>query len=436
MEAELRRKKLEELSQTKPIGTMPVWYQNDRQILPVHQIDLSWLVYNPYNGRISSYVKSYEREKGINLDTSNPDHAKIIADFLWNSNVSRNQKTEQSLRDQGQMKYGIVTKDGFIIDGNRRASILNKIYKEDAVSPGYFFAVILNEKLNDNPQEIRRLETTYQLGQDDILDYNPIQKYLKCKDLIVDFSAEEIAGMMNEDAPAIKENLEIMDLMDQYLDYLNYSGIYTRLDNTEDLFINLNTVLKRWKTSQSQLKWKVEETDLSDLQLICYDLIRYVYNSPKGKGINPKNIREKIIRNSQDTFVANEEIWKTFSERHRQAIEPLEATEKSVDDLRAENPTRDLSSLLKSRDEAWAKSVDASMKENFGLASAELDNLQSRGEPLKLLRAALSKLETVDSVSESRIFLEDNEVFGVVDAIRKLSDELKRKIVQFNKRNR
>jgi len=140
MEAQLRTQKLEELIQTTRIGTMPIWYKNERQILDVFQIDLSWLVYNPYNGRISSYVKSYEKEHGIRLDSANPNHARIIEEFLWNSNLPRNQKSEQSLRDQGQMKYGIVTKDGFIIDGNRRASILNKIYRDEGKSPGYFFA--------------------------------------------------------------------------------------------------------------------------------------------------------------------------------------------------------------------------------------------------------------------------------------------------------
>jgi len=436
METELRTKKLEELIKTTDsVGTMPIWYKNERKILDVYQIDLSWLVYNPYNTRINSYVKSYEMEHGIRLDSSKRDHAKIIEEFLKKSNEARNKKTEISIRSQGQMKYGIVTKDGFIIDGNRRAYILNKIYQEDGKAPGYFFAVILNEKLDENPPEIRRLETEYQLGEDDKLDYKPIAKYLGCKDLTTDFSKKQIADMMNEKQSTIEENLEIMELMNKYLNNLGYKSIYTRLDNTEDLFINLNKVLKKWGTSQGKLKWKADRSDLSDYQLICFDTIRYVYNSPKGKGIDPKNIREKIIRNSEDTFIANEEIWKNFSERHQNTVEPFEKKEKSVDELRKENPTRDLSSLLKSRDEAWAKAVDSKMKENFGLASSHLDNLINRNEPLKLLSAAFSKLETVESVSSTKAFLEDKKVFKVVDAIRKMADDLKKQIVHYNKYN-
>ena len=331
MNADLRTKKIEEIvKNNNPVGTMPIWYENERQIKDVYKINLDFLVYNPYNGRISSYVKTHEKEKGIELDSSKPEHSKTIEGFLEKSNEARNKKTETSIRTQGQMKYGIVTKDGFIIDGNRRASIINKICRKDGTSPGYFLAVILDEKLNDNAAEIRKLETTYQLGEDDKVDYNPIEKYLKCKDLISDFSTKDIATMMNEKESDIEENLEIMKLMDKYLNNLGYAGYYTRLYNTEDLFINLNKVLKRWSTSQGKLKWKADKSDLSDYQLICFDLIRYTYNSPKGKGIDPKTIREKLLRNSEETFVANEKIWKDFSGRHEKNIEPLSKQEKSI----------------------------------------------------------------------------------------------------------
>ena len=436
MDAELRTKNIEDIvNRNKRVGTMPIWYENERQIKDVYKINLDFLVYNPYNGRISSYVKTYEKEKGVQLDSSLPEHLKVIEDFLAKSNKSRNEKTEISIRNQGQMKYGIVTKDGFIIDGNRRASIINKICRKDGTAPGYFLAVILDEKLNDNAAEIRKLETTYQLGEDDKVDYNPIEKYLKCKDLISDFSAKDIATMMNEKESDIIENLEIMSLMDQYLDNLGYGGYYTRLYNTEDLFINLNKVLKKWGKSQGKLKWKADKSDLSDYQLICFDLIRYTYNSPKGKGIDPKTIREKLLRNGEETFVANEQIWRDFSDRHEKNVEPLSIHEKSIDDYRRDNPTTDLSQLLKSRDEAWSNNVDSKIKENFGMAISSLDNLINKNEPLKLLRAALSKIETVESVSDTKPFLEDDKVYEIVDLIRKKSDSLKSYIKKFRKHN-
>ncbi len=436
MDKESRKKYFDKLKQKEPYSHKDIYYKGKKRKLPVYEIDLDYLVYNQWNGRIASVVKSHFKETGEEIDTSTIEGIKLIEYFLWDSNIPANTATEKSIFEQGQNEYGIVTRDGVVIDGNRRTLILRRVAKKKKESPVYFLGVILDDLLDDNSKEIMRLETTYQMGEDAKVDYKPIEKYLKCQDLTIEgFTPVEIGKMMGESKTKIEENLEIMTLMDEYLDGLGYNEIYTRLNNTEDLFINLNKVLRKWSKSQGKLKWKTNESDLADFQLVCFDLIRYSYNSPKGKGIDPKTIREKLIRNSEETFIANESIWKDFSERHTNNIEPLNNSEKSIDKLREENPTTKVSQLFKSRDEAWTKAVDAKMKQNFGLASSNLDNLLNINEPLKLLSAALSKIETVESVSNSKPFLEDSKVFEIIDIIRKKSDSLKKLIITFQKRS-
>ena len=276
-----------------------------------------------------------------------------------------------------------------------------------------------------------RLETTYQMGEDAKVDYNPIEKYLKCKDMIeAGFKAEEIGKAMGEhNTKVIEEYLEIMNLMDEYLSELGYTGIYTRLDKTEDLFINLNKVYNRWKTSPGKVTWKFKQNDLDAFKLVSFDHIRYVYNSPKG--IQAKEIREFLTRNSEESFFAHENIWKDFSNRHAKKVDSITNNEKTVDELRAENPTRDLSSLLKSKDLTWATQVDSAIKENFGLTKEALENLQDKSEPLKLLQSALGKLQAIDTTSGS--FLNDENVFKIVDDIRKTADEYKKIITTHQK---
>jgi len=41
---------------------MEVPYKDTRKTLPVHEIPLNFLIYNKYNGRIASMVKSFERQ--------------------------------------------------------------------------------------------------------------------------------------------------------------------------------------------------------------------------------------------------------------------------------------------------------------------------------------------------------------------------------------
>ena len=97
--------------------------------------------------------------------------------FLWESKINRNEKTLDSLSKQGQLVHGIVTIDGKIVDGNRRAMLLNKICKNSKKYPltehesqRFFVAAILDAEGTE--KDLVKLETYYQMGQDEKLDYN------------------------------------------------------------------------------------------------------------------------------------------------------------------------------------------------------------------------------------------------------------------------
>ena len=127
---------LEKLLKKDPYGSMEVYYKGKRQKLPVYEIDLDYLIYNPYNGRIASRVKSYEKQNKP-LDATNIEDIKIIEQFIEDASSGSNKNTFESLFTQGQLRYGIVTKDGVIIDGNRRALLLRRVAekkKERAIS--------------------------------------------------------------------------------------------------------------------------------------------------------------------------------------------------------------------------------------------------------------------------------------------------------------
>ncbi len=438
MDQESRIKYFENLKKTSaPISHMPIWYENERQELPVYKIDLEYLLYNQYNGRIASLVKSYEKQNGLSLDSSNKDDKKIIEGFLWNSNIPSNKSTKKSIKEQGQLKYGIVTKDGVIIDGNRRAMLLSEILDEGKENPKYFRAVILSESIEDNAKEIMRLETTYQMGEDAKVDYNAIEKYLKCQDLIqVGFSEKEIGKMMGESEPKIKDYISILDLMNDYLrqDQLGYDGIYTRLDKTEGAFVDLNSYLKRYTGGSKMVQWNFDETDANDLKIIYFDYIRGIYNSKNSSNSgDSKDYRFIGQTSKKGSFFCNEDIWKKFRDRHFEEIEKINNEEPTVDDLRAKHPNENLDNLLKSRDVAWAGKADSLLKSNMGRSRSALDNKNNRDKPLELLISAKDKLESINTTSPS--FLDDENVFQIVDEIRKLSDTYKN-IIKNNQKHK
>lgn len=430
------------VEEQKPYGSKEVWYKNDRHKLPVYEIDLQYLIYNSYNGRIASFVKSYEKETGKQLDSGNNDDVKIIEQFLWNSNIHSNKETKKSLDGKGQLEYGIVTKDGVIIDGNRRAMLIKQVAKG---KPVYFLGVVLDETLDQNPKEIMRLETMYQMGEDAKVDYNAIEKYLKCKDLkSYDFKEEEIGKMMGESEPTIKEYLSIMELMDDYLAKLGYSGIYTRLDKTEGAFVDLNGYLRKYEpVGSAMVLWNYSSTDVEELKLIYYDHIQYMYNKKKKRdddeegGVfssgDSKDYRTIGKPSKKESlFCSNEKIWSDFKENHFKKVDPIrdefENGSSSIENLRKANPGLDLDVLLKRRDELWAEKIGPALKENLGTARDRLQNFNNQNAPEILLKKALNTLESIDTKTSS--FNEKIEVEKLVSEINKLTWEFKQLIKQ------
>ena len=67
MNASERKAKLRELVATKEGSHtgIPIMYHGVRKEFDAYEIPLKYLIYNPYNGRIGSVVKSYERQHHI-----------------------------------------------------------------------------------------------------------------------------------------------------------------------------------------------------------------------------------------------------------------------------------------------------------------------------------------------------------------------------------
>jgi len=357
----------------------------------VFNIPLSYLIYNKYNGRILSRTKSLEKQnQAINVETE--EGRDLIEKLLWESKIDRNKKTELSIREFGQQKVGIITKDGVIIDGNRRAMLLNKVDRT-----GYFKAIVLPVTLDENPIEIERLETTYQMGEDEKLGYNPIEKYLKAKQIfdkltpkISDTEAiKSISDWMGETEGEIRKYLDTMTVMDEYLEYLEYDGIYTQLDSREDQFLSLSKWLNTFYGESSKKAFDgYTDSDVDDLKIIAFDFLRF-RNEYDGKKF--RNLAEG---NSDKHFFGDKEIWESFSSKHNEVIRKL-PKEPEIDF----NSTN-LEKHLNARDKLF---FDSSIFEND--TSAFLENLndhkyligynKAADEPEKLIKRASQTFEAI-----------------------------------------
>ncbi len=426
MDKSTRIEKLAELkSDEKNIATKGIPFRYKGQVINenAYKIPLDYLVYNKYNGRIGSSVLSYERQNG-EIDVESEQGKKLIEKFLYDSRSDRNKTTMDDLREIGQQRFGIVTSDGIIIDGNRRAMLLNKLFNErdqrgdsyDKVQHcQYFVAVILPDEAQE--RDIQQLETIYQMGEDDKLDYNPIEKYLKCKELIrCGFTEEDIAGFMNEKPSQIKKWLRTLNLMEEYLETYEYDGIYTRLEKTEGQFVDLDNYLDAYQKKGAvvnNVNWDYSDSDIADLKLVCFDYIRARYEG--------KDFREIAKTGKDGSLFFYEDIWKSFLENHSQNI-PQD--EESVDDIRREHPGEDLSLILRSRDDEWAKKATGPLKGNLQRHTSRLDDMRTANKPAELLEKALNALQAVDY--EQDAFYEDESIKTMVKEINTIIWDMKK----------
>lgn len=435
MNADQRKAALKQIQADKqPCMTgITLMYHGERKTFNAYEIPLSILTYNPYNGRIGSVVKSFERQNHA-LDPDNPSDVTLIEKFLWESKIDANERTMKSLLEDHQQRFGIVTADGKIIDGNRRASLLNKIWNDASIPANlkqhtqFFIAIVL--PIDADRKELLRLETTYQMGEDSKVDYGPIEKYLKAKDLADEgFSDADIANFMGVRLTDVRDYLRILQLMDEYLDTYGYTGIYTLLHNkdngtSEDSFIKLEAAVRGYASGGVAKMWGYDvEADVSDLKSIAFDYIRLGLDQQDFRDI----IRKPNKNNTDTSFFSSEEIWKKFAEDHFTAVEAA-PTEKTVEEIIRENPEGDVSRLLRARDNAWRDTVGDSLNENFQRSRDKLNNRQQAAEPIKLLQKAWEAMSAVDTAQPS--FKDDPGVKTYLDEIgemvKKYGDVLKK----------
>lgn len=426
MDSVARKSKLKELrtnqSNQKMTG-IPLRYKGTTREEVVWRIPLDYLIYNKYNGRIGSDVLSYEKQNG-ELNAELDSDREIIEKFLYESKEDRNKTTMKSLLEIGQQRYGIVTSDGIIVDGNRRAMLLNRLFHQreefgytytQVEHCQYFLAIILPDDAEE--RDIQQLETIYQMGEDDKLDYNPIEKYLKCKELKrLGFSDEDIAQFMSEKPGQIKEWLKILTLMEEYLQEYDYDGIYTRLEKTEGPFVDLENYLDSYAKRGANVRnadWTYTASDISDLKLVCFDYIRARYEG--------KEFRDIAKTGKEGSIFFFRDLWEDFLKQHQ---ENTPTDEETVEELRQHCPGEDLSLLLKRRDNAWIEKAKGHLKGNLNRFSRRLEDKRDANKPAELIERALSALQSVDCEQSS--FTEDPHVGEMIREISRITWEMKK----------
>lgn len=303
------------------ISEKTITWKGNKENFSVFKIPIELALYNPKNGRIASIIKTLKSLNGDSLDDYSHEGQIAIGNHIWESNISRNKKTQSDLDKKGQLEPAIITKDGILIDGNRRVTILRKLGQK------YVEALVLPVELEEDPIEIQRLEYSFQINVDEKVDYNPIEKYIKANDFFEQYSKtlndtdkiiKELAELNGKNKSEIHDYLKIYRLFEEYLKFIEAENCFILLDKREDLFLTLRSSLKDFIDENGDSKGSSKpfqeytDLDVADLKELCFDYIRSDFEGKEFRTIAKGN-RENII-------FGDKNIWKSFYNEHGKII--------------------------------------------------------------------------------------------------------------------
>lgn len=273
---------IEELKLNKEdvVSTKKLSIRGEKKVFDVYRIPLEYLKYNKKNGRIATYISQFIDE-GHDFSKDINEFNNIIEKFIEESNPDALRKTKQNIKILSQTEPAVVLSNGIIIDGNRRFTSLRQLSREGAGAEfNYLEAVILDsEKYND--KDIKRLELNLQHGVESRVDYNPIDRLVDIyRDLIENggvFTPEEYRGETQKTLKEVKKDMEISQLLIDYLDFINRPKKFyiARKQQVDGPLREIYNILKSDKIDQ-EYKTDIKEYLFTNIMALSGDTTRRI----------------------------------------------------------------------------------------------------------------------------------------------------------------
>ncbi|MBU4257686.1 hypothetical protein KKC04_04735 [Patescibacteria group bacterium] len=406
----------------------------------VYKVPTECLRYRKYNGRILSDIKSYEANHGV-FDEKMQKTQNIISEFLERKDPENTNALMKSIEHAGQLEPAIITCDGFLINGNRRKMVFNKLYPSNNEKYGMMKVVILpnvgDEGGPPTIKEIEHIENRYQLQRDGKSEYygfdmalsikRKIDSGLTLKEQLRD--DPRYIGMNDAELKKIVKKYERdylfpLECVDRYLESLGRMGLYdsvsTGVGDKEgrwQAFIDYGIFYKNYLSNE---KWRIEagieEDEIGDIEDMAFKIIR--------KREVPSRRLNDVIRDLKK-FLKNTESKKLLTSLEREVDIQL-PHEDYHDKDGNELSTRTL-------DIVWGKKYNKNFAHKINAAYGHLENQQERETPLTLLEAALKKLNH-DNMDLKNISVSDqNKAMKLARAIKERANELESEAYQFQK---
>lgn len=380
---------------------------------PVYAIPLEYLYYNDQNGRINTAYKKYSSTNGLlTPEPGDSEYNMIFEKFIYESNVQAMKDTKLSIEEKSQQEPGVVLPDGRVIDGNRRLTALRMIERESK-QPRRFNAVILSldAKSKYDEKRIKELELDLQLGREERVNYDPIDRIfdvyntIEVEKLMTIDEYKKASGAKN--TKGINRDIRLAELIIKFIEIVSPGG---------------NPIDKFYIARDLKLDGPIEEIENTITKL---------------KSENKEAIKEavlvymassKVNEDQKDTTRVMRDLKQNVLQDHDRLQHFLDAADEKVDvimDAFEKNPLKSANELktVLSQDTGAQKSVDSLVRST--------NTIINKGKIINERTKALVELESVrDSLSEidAEDFAEltQDEHIQARDVIKDINDILYR----------
>ncbi len=379
---------------------VPIVLKEERKEIPVYRLPIELLYYNIRNGRFAAEYKSLVKKHGGELKAEDPNDAKEIKDLLLSLDPSETSVTYDDIKVRGQWVPGIITEDGYVIDGNRRMAIITKLF-EDTADGKFKYLLVGKPDEQIYPDDLWKLEASIQLGKDQIVKYGPINELIKLQEGVsAGISTKEIAKTLYgiDDVEEIEEKLDRLELIKEYLNFIGQPDDFEVAKGYHEHFIRLQEIIAAEKKMGTEPDLRVT------IKQIVFQLIL--------DGIQHLQLRDikKMVRLHLADSINELKKAKEYSKP------------KSSSDKEAGDKDKDAKKGEDKEDEG--KKIATPTLTHFRNAADILDAEENKDQVLQLLKKAEVNLKAIDPQSDDLKKSESKElvrkILSYVDRFHKM----------------
>ncbi|MGQ7890631.1 hypothetical protein [Paenibacillus sp. WC2504] len=317
-------------------------FMGQPQVLPVYKLPITFLSFNIDNGRFAAEKRLKEQELGFELDNCNPAHETYFIDLLIPDNP-KSQRLLEDLERHSQLRPGVITHDGFLVDANRRLACMKRLNSKHPNSR-YQYLLVHRLPANVPAKEIYKLEVQFQIKADLKEEYNPINDLLKIREGLEYMSEQELCETLDWTLKKIKDYQNRLDLVDGFLEYIGQQENYTLLLNLNEHFVEIQKEISAMKTlgltafkiqEAVDVMYRMLEVNLDkdfDKTITQRDHIRYIreaFVNDKIHQVLTQNMFNNESATSQDIF-NDVSAAAELSRMQRNNVRPVEQLKKAI----------------------------------------------------------------------------------------------------------